>query len=173
MWETGDVGRSTTYWVRQNGRQRRSNRDLALYADRASKLDPNQKVAHLELRFLNAGAVRRAGLANPKDLIRLDPSLLFEQNIQLVDFNFATWQRAVIKAAVNADRATYRSKTTSRFVDMYRAALPRRVLSFLVRSGCDRVQRAKDLQPKYLRACTTIPIEVMQIPDRLSWPTSP
>lgn len=66
------VGR-TIYWS-----DARRARNLVLYPK-------SRTMIRLELRFLNAAAVRRAGLSDPAALAGLDPAALFEHHVKAVD----------------------------------------------------------------------------------------
>lgn len=154
---------TTTYWAWTNDGER-SGRNLVLYSDRPSKVAGKGNVTHLELRLLNAGAVRRAGFSSVRDLIRVDPRAVFEHNIKLVDFDGAKLIRQVMRQAVSHDRKKY-PKPTSSFSDRYRASITHRIRSLLLRSEVAyRAQRLKDLLPTRAANWKPISIDVLELP---------
>lgn len=150
---------ATLYWNTYEGK--RSNRDVVLYDDRPSKIT-GRKCVHFELRFYNAGAIRRAGFHDASDLIELNPRELFRRHVKLLDVE--PLRRRLIRRAVRADRIKVRSQRTSRITDGYRARIPDRLRSLL-----HRAQRVKDLYPARVARLQAIPIEVLRVPTILSW----
>jgi hypothetical protein len=157
------------YWIEQSSRSRRSNRDLALYEDKLSKIT-GAACTHLELRFFGTPSVRKQGLESVIDLIEVNPRLLFQRHIKLVEFDPEALKRSEVKAAIKRDIAFYHGKETSAFIDKYRASIPRRVSSLIQRQCQDRVQQVKNVYPDYVNRLKPIPIDVLNLPDRLSWP---
>lgn len=157
--------KTTTYWIRQKGRKRRSNRDLAVYADRHSKVTGECDCCHLELKFYRAEAVKQTGYDSVKDLIDLNPSELLAKYVKFADLE-AFYQKR-IRLAVNEDRKQYQNKLTSAFTDRYRASLPRRIRGYLKRTMQDRVQWIRDHHPRL----TLHPIENgnLNLPTKLEW----
>jgi hypothetical protein len=161
---------STLNWVDYRGRKRRGGRSLTLYSDKESKVTGEPNVTHLELKLLNAAAIRRTGLLSALDLIQLNPRKIFERNIKPVEFDGTALIGRLLRKAVAYDRKTRRHRRESDFADALRASLPRRARRILLRLGVHRAQRAKDLFPAQAKKWKSIPIEVINLPDRLSWP---
>ena len=157
------------YWIEQRSRSRRSNRDLVLYADKPSKIT-GESCTHLELRFYGAASVRKQGIERVTDLIKINPRHLFQHHIKLVEFDPEALKQLAIRKAIRRDIAFYRGKETSPFVDKYRASIARRVRSIVERAYQDRVQQFKGADPEYVNRLKPIPIDVLNLPDRLSWP---
>lgn len=130
-----------TYWINQKQRKRRSNRDMLVYSDKPSKITGHPCV-HLELKFYRAQSCKRANVYMASQLVDLDPSALFVKWIGWSDVS-DKYSVKVIRQAVKQDRNIYRGKTTTSFVDRYRASIPRKVRSILERSGSDRAQSIK------------------------------
>jgi len=157
------------YWVEQSSRSRRSSRDLILYDDKPSKIT-GTACTHLELRFFGALSVRKQGFEHVTDLMEINPRLVFQRHIKLVEFDPETLKQSAIRKAMRHDIAFYRGKETSLFRDKYRASIPRRVRSIIERAYQDRVQQFKNADPNYVNRLNPIPIDVLKLPDRLSWP---
>jgi hypothetical protein len=129
----------TTYWVEQSSRKRRSGRDIALYADRPSKLTGELDTIHLEIRLQTARSVKANGIHTVDDLLTLDPRVLFERNISIVEFDEAQARKDFIRRNARLERRKHQVSTTA-FIDQYRASIPRRLKQIWKRSQCDRVQ---------------------------------
>jgi hypothetical protein len=157
------------YWIEQHSRSRRSTRDLILYADKPSKIT-GQDCTHLELRFYSTPAIRKQGFEKITDLIGINPHLLFQRHIKLVEFDPEALKQSQVRAAIERDKAFYRDKETSPFIDKYRASIPRRVRSLVEHAYQDRVQQFKNADPDYVNRLKSIPIDVLNLPNRLSWP---
>lgn len=164
----------TLYWVRQTDRiewgSRRSNRDMVVYSDRHSKITGEVDCVHLELKFYNTPAIRKAGFSFAKQLIAIEPLQLFERHVKLMEADQLA--QLASRDAIKADRARYRPTPDKEitFTDRYRATIHRRVQSMFDRIG---VQRIKDLYRKdrhLIAKLKPIPLAVLQIPNRLSWP---
>ncbi|MGC1692552.1 MAG: hypothetical protein WA756_21890, partial [Pseudolabrys sp.] len=136
------------YWIEQLSRSRRSNR----------------------VRFFSTPSVRKQGFERVTDLIEINPRLLFQRQIKLVEFDPEALKQLAIRKAVRGDMAFYRGKETSHFIDKYRASIPRRVGSIIERAYQGRVQQFKNADPDYVNRLKPIPIEVLNLPNRLSWP---
>jgi hypothetical protein len=157
------------YWTEQSSRSRRSNRDLVLHDDRPSKIT-GAACTHLELRFYGTPSVRKQGFELVTDLMEINPRLLFQRHIKLVDFDPEVLKQSQVRAAIRHDMAFYRGKETSAFTDKYRASIPRRIRSLIQRQCRDRVQRVKDIYPDHVKRLESVSIDVLSLPDRLSWP---
>ena len=156
------------YWIEQLSRSRRSNRDLVLYDDKLSKIT-GAPCTHLELRFFGTSSVRRQGFERATDLIEINPRLIFQHHIKLVEFDPEAFKQSQVRAAIERDVAFYRGKETSSFIDKYRASIPRRVRSIVQRVFQDRVQQVKNVNSDYVRRLKPIEIDILNLPDRLSW----
>lgn len=156
------------YWIEQSSRPRRSNRDLIVYDDKPSKIT-GAACTHLELRFYGTASVRRQGVERVTDLVAINPRQLFQHHIKLVNFDPEVFKQSKARAAVKRDVAFYRGKETSAFVDGYRASIPQRVRSLLQRLTQDRVQQVNDVDQNYVSRLKPIPIDTLNLPDRLSW----
>lgn len=77
----------TTYWIDFRGTNRKRERltNLAFYSDRESKLC-GLCSGKLELRFMGARTIQRAGIDSIESLLQLNPQALFDKYVQLVDF---------------------------------------------------------------------------------------
>ena len=121
------------YWCRGAKKgKRRFARELLVYRKA-------RKVVRIELRFQNAGAVRRAGLADPEKLASINPAEIFERNLRLITMKESYIEKTV-RRAVKKDRERHlRSRATirtgSKFdYDRYRAGLADRVKGVLLDS---------------------------------------
>ena len=112
---------NAVYWVEQSSRSRRSNRDFVAYEDKLSKIT-SSPCNHLELRFYGTPSVRKQGFELATDLIDINPRMLFQRHIKLVEFDPERLKRQQIRAAIKRDKAIYRGKETSSFIDRYRAS---------------------------------------------------
>jgi hypothetical protein len=140
---------TTTYWIEQNKRKRRSNRDLALYADKPSKVTGEINCVHLELRFLNTRSCKKAGISSAKDLIDLNPAEIFAKNVKFTDFDIDQYHQRRIRKAVKEDRKLHQqqNREISEFEDRYRASRPQRMRGHLKRTQQDRAQIIKQFNP--------------------------
>jgi hypothetical protein len=151
-------------WVRQIDRSRRSNRDLEMYADRLSKLS-GKPCAHLELKILRAAACRRVvPSGRVKDILAIDPAMLFAHHLALSDIGERHAER-MIRATVDADREAFAGRTVSEFTDRYRSQLRRFAATVLRKNGADRAQTVKDRHPRRRIETTTF---ALGIPARLT-----
>lgn len=182
----------TVYWVNQQYRtspkrkegedgklywtnpQKRSNRDIAAYSDRASKVH-GLDVAHCELRFLSPEALRAQNIHRPTDLIGLDPAPIFARNIKLVDMSAADRKRKQFIRQIIADinqrqrsPREYQSPEYADLMDRYRANWSRRAASIWDRAGLNNAQDFNRTFPATSRRMQTIPIDVLQIPHRIT-----
>lgn len=140
MWSEG----GTVYWC-----EGRTNRNLVLYADKpARRCDKETPCAHLELRFLNTGSVRRAGLGTVESLIRLDGIGLLSRHVKVLQFDADRFKKRIIKKTLAAERKSFlqNKKAHGRhaFTERYRTRLKQRVASFVERMFIDTAQRFKD-----------------------------
>jgi hypothetical protein len=162
-----DVG-ETTYWIWW-GHKRRPPRNLLLYGDRPSKITGELDVAHLELRFLRAHAVRREGIHRVSDLLHINPKELFSKHVKWTTAA-EEFVRKAQRRAVQEDRKKYRGQTVNDFSDYYRANISNRVRGTLQRLGYDRAQNLKNKYPD-------LPMKPVEeaffIPEQLSFPPSP
>jgi hypothetical protein len=158
-----------TYWVTQNIRQRRSERDVVVYGDQPGKMTGEIDIAHFEVRFQRTGAVRRMGVDQVKDILALDPRALLARNFKFVRFDPEAFKLPIIRATVRDDIARYRGKAVTPFLDRYRANIPRRARSLLEHGLQDRAQRVKDIWPSYAAKLPEIPIDELNIPTALTW----
>ena len=124
----------------------------------------------LELRFFGTASVRKQGFERATGLIEINPPLLFQHNIKLVEFDPDVFRQLQVRAAIRRDVAFNHGKQRSAFIDKYRASIPRRVSSLVQRQCQDRVQQVKNVYPDYVNRLKPIPIDVLNLPDRLSWP---
>ena len=102
--------------------------------------------------------------------MEINPRLLFQRHIKLVQFDPEALVQSQVRAAAERDVAFYRGKETSTFIDKYRASIPQRVRSLVHRQFQGRVQQVKNVDPDYVNRLKSIPIEVLNLPNRLSWP---
>lgn len=169
----------TVYWVAQSVRKKRSNRDIALYADRPSKITGEPDCTHFELRFYGTPAVRREGIKRPSQLIGLDPAELFQKHIKVVDFDDEAAERLkcrFIQRQVKRERMKYRSnpqrdrsRSMREFLDRYRARNCQRFTYLYDRAIHNRVQRIKDLNPKFVSKLKPLSLVVLHLPCQLAW----
>jgi hypothetical protein len=68
---------------KQYRKHHRPAKNFMIYADRPSKMD-KRPCSHFEIRLMTGKACRRAGLKTIADLLALDPSKLFSQQLRLV-----------------------------------------------------------------------------------------
>ena len=112
------------YFIKQIGRRSRSGRDVLLYVRPSRR--PGSRV---ELRFQNAGAVRRQGINRATDLDNLNPRQLFEKNFKLVE-DIDAIKNAMIRKSLRAERKHHQRRHNGKhhlFVDQYRASLAYRL----------------------------------------------
>jgi hypothetical protein len=169
----------TVYWVAQSVRKKRSNRDIALYADRPSKITGEPDCTHFELRFYGTPAVRREGIKRPSQLIGLDPAELLQKHIKVVDFDDEATERLkcrFIQRHVKRERMMYRSnpqrdrsRSMRQFIDRYRARNHQRLTYLYDRAIHNRVQRIKDLNPKFVSKLKPLSLVVLNLPFQLAW----
>ena len=126
--------------------QRRPARNLVLYDSKPSKLT-GEKVAHLELRFLRASAIRREGIRRVRDLIHIDPNALYSKHVKWT-LAAEDYVPKAVRRAVQEDREKYRGKDVSAFLDRYRSNIAQRVRWVLERYTC--AQSLKDKYPHML-----------------------
>jgi hypothetical protein len=119
------------------------------------------------VRFFSTPSVRKQGFERVTDLIEINPRLLFQRHIKLVEFDPEALKQLAIRKATWLFIA---AKETSHFIDKYRASIPRRVGSIIERAYQGRVQQFKNADPDYVNRLKPIPIEVLNLPNRLSWP---
>ena len=156
--------RSTVYWA--NGCR---SRNLTMYYKRA-------RTIRLELRFLNSRSVRRAKLANPATLARLNPRKLLAHNLKLV----ALTERQISnmkRRAVSKDRKRHiqkradasRSGNSELFLDRYRSGIAGCVETLL-----RRINMQEGRSSFRTTSLDSVPIgALLNIPDFLSWPDEP
>ena len=73
--------KNTISWV-YHVRRRPPTRNIQLYSDRPSKLN-NQPCNHLEIRMWRCRTIKRLGLYQVRDVMRLDPTVLMPRLIKL------------------------------------------------------------------------------------------
>ncbi|MGM5051338.1 hypothetical protein AB8A20_20865 [Tardiphaga sp. 604_B6_N1_1] len=77
----------TAYWSQHHKGERNPDRNMLEYHDKPSKLRSDAApIAHLELRFQTAEAIKREKILKPSDIIRMSPAKLFDRHICLIDF---------------------------------------------------------------------------------------
>ncbi len=160
---------NTRCWVSYKQRKqegKKCRRDITLYDDEACRLTGEPDCAHVELRLISATVVRATGYERVRDLIKLNPHRLLKKHIKLVDFDREAFLQKRARAVVDADRRRYRGKTTTPFVDRYRASISRRAIGFIERFKLDRAQRAKDLFGVEARS---VDFDLLCVPDHLEW----
>lgn len=167
------------YWVSQTARRKRSNRDVALYADRPSKITGEIDCTHFELRFYGTESVRREGFDRPSQLIGLNPERQFRKHIKLVDFDDEAadrfkrrFIRRQVKRLARNDRGLpprNRSQKERYFLDRYQASYARRVYFVYDKVIHSRVQRVKDINPKHVEKLKILSPQGLYLPRRLSW----
>ncbi|MGB8121271.1 MAG: hypothetical protein WCF56_21480 [Pseudolabrys sp.] len=68
------------------------------------------------MRFFSTPSVRKQGFERVTDLIEINPRLLFQRHIKLVEFDPEALKQLAIRKAVRGDMAFYRGKETSHFM---------------------------------------------------------
>jgi hypothetical protein len=88
----------TMDWVCHEDRwhkgMRGAARNLTAYADKPSKIT-GEDVAHLEVRFRRAHAVRGIGCRVPSDVLKLNPQKIFEKHVAFFDSNKKSVKRRI------------------------------------------------------------------------------
>ncbi len=97
---------TTDYW----SHKRKVPRNIALYADRPSKIN-GAPCAHFELRFITAASCRRAGLSDLGHLMEgVDVVKLLQHQTRMVTINSKSFVSSVEKAARNRKLTQPREK---------------------------------------------------------------
>lgn len=156
------------YFVDYRSRNTRPARDFVLYDDKPSKIT-GAPCTHLEMRFLTAASVRRAGFENIDDLIKLNPYQLSSKYLKIVEFDPQAFTNKMIRAAVKTDRHEYQGKKASSYVDQYRATIHRRIRGLLGRTLRGRAQNLRDLYPKHFEDLKELSVDILDLPTSLSW----
>lgn len=162
--------KATTNWSSRSSRAMRGlgrpRREIALYADRHSKVTGELDCAHFELKFCGSDAVRRAGCREVFDILRLDPCELFERHVRLYDFDEEQFTRQLVRRIINDDRLLYQgAQSLHPMVDRYRSNLAHRTRSLVKRVARGRVQLLRNVFGIPVKA---ISLDVLRIPDRIS-----
>jgi hypothetical protein len=132
-----EVG-ETLYWARRQAR-----RNLVFYADKPNRITGELDCSHLELRLKGADVIRKQKIASPKDLLVINPRALFAKHVGWSDFG-DRYVKKIMRQETAKDRLNHRGKEVSRFMDDYRAHLPRYVKTLLYNNGLDRSQNLKN-----------------------------
>ena len=125
-------------------------RDLVIYSDKPSKMDSGEDrrlCVHVELKTMNAAAVKGLGLKSVEDVIALNPRRLFNWWIKIVDFDPEKFKQPIIRRSVKAERRAFsdrRDKAVHPFTENYRATIARRADDLLKHLYHDRVQLIRD-----------------------------
>jgi hypothetical protein len=144
---------ATKYWRSWSPGQKRPSANLLLYHDRPARMPQDQmrQVVHLELRLLNAGALRRAHIDRPADLIAFDAvNLLNRRSFVMNTDHLEVFVWKIVRRTLRDERAAAlrRRRPSSAFMDRYRAGLPKRLWHQLrERIGLDTAQGYRDLHP--------------------------
>ncbi len=155
---------TTTYWA-----MKCRGRNVAQYRKK-------DDVLRVELRFLNAASVKRAGLADPSLLAALNPAILADRNFRLRILKQA-WVEKCVRRAVNRDRINHLNKRlisnaargrTHPIHDRYRARIPVRIRHLL-----SKIDMQNFVTTKTVRFTDIVPLSVLRIPVSLAWPKQP
>ena len=151
-------------WVQWRKGEKRYSRNLELYADRHNRFTGEVDCVHLELRFLRANTIRKQGIHSPRDLLQLNPKELFDKHVA---FSKAGEEhvRDIVRRHVKEDREKYKGRTTSAFLDQYRASIHRKIKRALIRLQLDRAQIIRDRMGKITKV---IP-RLFELPCTLVW----
>jgi hypothetical protein len=145
-----DIGDST-YWVdwpaKYKRRGKRSNRNIGLYDDKHNRHTGELDCKHLELKFLNAGIVRKQGINRVRDLLTVNPKKLFDKHVKWVNVSAIDADlQAVVRRTMKEERLRHQnkrrkhSKRMAAFMDTYRNNLLRRLRTLIRRGQHDRAQ---------------------------------
>lgn len=142
---------NTIYW----GDGKRA-RNLVAYRNRRSS-----HIVRLELRFVGAHSVRRAGMTTTEKLRAINPSQILSHNItakmpMLSDRYVKKVMRATYREASKKGRSSY-----DPLADQYRSRIPHRVKSIL--SRLDAQSLTKKTRTK------AISTDWLAIPDQVAW----
>jgi hypothetical protein len=130
MYDSANV----TYWI--DYRNRRPYRNLAVYADKASRIT-GEACVHLELRFMRAQSVRAQGIHRPRDLLNINPQALFDKHIKWSDAGTKHVQimsRKAVQQAQNPRMISYALHRSKR----WKASSPMARRSTLPSTACSR-----------------------------------
>jgi hypothetical protein len=161
----------TTYWEWQIGRTRdnreRSNRDLVLYATKPSKVTGDRFCCHFELRHYNADGVKRTTYETVKEVVELNPRLMFSKTIRLADLNVEAFKKKLLQKTVRKYRMSNKGRQKSKFQEKYQDNLPARIKGAFDRLTQHRWQRIKDVfgLPRHY---PTIDPSYLNLPDTLT-----
>jgi hypothetical protein len=161
-----EIDGSTFYWVDYR-RRKRSGRNLALYADKESKITGEIDCVHLELRFQSTAACAKAGLTQIYELADLDPAQLLNKHLKFTDFDVQAFLLERLRRAIAKERDDYlrSDRRYNKFIDQYRTTLSKKFKSFLDRVYQGRAQIIHSINP-HLRMNTIS----LGLPKRLEWP---
>jgi hypothetical protein len=162
-------GGVTVYWSKG-----RSARNLALYADKPARTKTTDTpCAHLELRFSNTGAVRRAGFDEIESLIDLEMLSLLPRYIKMLDFDFDAFISRLVKRTCAAERARFMKRRRTHVhpaVEQYRTHLTSKIKHILKKLGLDTAQGFKDRDPRKAKRLTAM--QVVQVMNDTHDPSS-
>ena len=148
-------GRRTVYWT-----DGRPARNLVIYRNRKMI-----NVVRLELRFINAGSVKRAGLDRLEALENLDLTALINHNIKAERFTDGHITK-VVRRTYKADLDRHQKRKGGRYhnvTDLYRSHIPTRIKALLT-ERCDMQETRKG------GSTERISTDFLGIPDRVSVP---
>ncbi len=142
-------------------------RNMLIYGDRA-KVE-NVPWAHVELRFMKAAAIRAIGICRMGDLLTINPRVVFERYVDLVE-DFSDEYESLIRnqqrAAVREDRNRYGTRKVHPVVDRYRANISARVRRTIMVSSQGRAQL---LHSNFNMPVKRIGLEPLRIDEHLTW----
>jgi hypothetical protein len=97
---------------------RGSPRNIAIYADRPSKIT-NRPAVHIEIRYSGAHMCRRRGVRRAGDLLQFDPGAYLDRDIRLSAVNWEKVDRLILAEACRqaAHRKSQHRRRLSNLVD--------------------------------------------------------
>jgi hypothetical protein len=142
----------TVYWTDE-----RRARNLVVYRNRKS-----DRVVRLELRFMNSGAVRRAGLDKTEKLRTASPIKIIAHNVKAQKPTARFTQKAIRTTYQDELKASRSQKSRNHPVtDAYRASIPNRVISILSRADAQSMKNGPGMEGINMAGF---------IPDQITWP---
>jgi hypothetical protein len=128
-----------TYWG-----PRKARRNVVVYPSAYNRITGELNPVHLELRLRGADVIRKEGISGPKDLLVLNPARLFGRHTKWSDLG-----DRYVKKMIRQETAKHcHRKAGSRFMERYRADIPRYLTTILRNNGLDRSQNVRDLGVK-------------------------